>query len=251
MTAFSALSRIANPGQLVWLKTRVSPESSVERTGVLRELFPDGLVLETDGETEYILATDIEAWRLPKATTPITASPPLPPTHQSQDLPQIEVEKQQEPPEQTIPSQEDATAVLSPSPEELEFQFAGEPILFHPAPSFDISELGAGVRKEIDRWRNRYQYAEKVREPARMAQDVPHVAELAESLNNPDLFFLAGSFAHISGLGVGRSRPYYEMAVARGSRQGAIALASLAIEEKEWRKATESLELLRHLESAA
>jgi len=236
MAAFSALSQLATPEQMIWLRIRVGTGNSVERTGILRELFPDGLILETDGEMEYVGATEIEAWRLPKAPVPTKLSPILTPTSQPQNSIHSQPEKQQA---QSPPV--DALASPSPSPEDLEFQFAGEPILLHPTPSFDIPEIGAGVRKEIDRWRNRYQYAEKVREPARMAQDVPHVAELADSLNNPDLFFLAGSFAHISGLGAGRSRPYYKAAVERGSRQAAIALASLAIDQNEWQKAAESL----------
>ena len=247
MSAFSALSRIAKSGQTVWLKIRGStPENFTEINGIITELLTDGLVVDGNGELEYISSGDIEAWKLPKNTsamadpqilTTILTSTPTPAN--TINSPQNESQKQHEPPIQYQQIQSNVT--LLPKSEEIDLLFAGDPVLPYPAPSFDIPNLTAGVRKEIDRWRNRYEYAQKVREPARMAQDVAHVAELAESLSNPAIYFLAGSFALTSGLGSGRARQYFETASEHGFRPAAIALAAISIEANDWKNAAGSL----------
>jgi tetratricopeptide (TPR) repeat protein len=240
MPAFSALSRIAKPGQTVCLKTRVGSGNFEEREGILLELLPEGMVMDTGGEVEYIQAGDIVTWRLLKPTGIVDNKvPPIVtlPSRPKEPL-QLEFTNQLEALQSNKLTKATTSEVPTLSSEELEIFFVGEPTLSNPVLSFEFPKLEKGLQKEIDRWQNRYEYALKVREPARMSQDVAAVAELAESLNNLDLYVLAGNFAYISGLG---ASPYYEAAAKRGSRHASIALASLAIEKKDWRKAAESL----------
>jgi len=67
--AFAALWRIAKVGQPVWVRTNAGTGGVAERTGILRELLPDGLVLDTDSGTEYVPADQVETWRLPKTAS--------------------------------------------------------------------------------------------------------------------------------------------------------------------------------------
>jgi len=238
MTSFAALSGFAKPGQRIRLTIRNTAGNPEEKNGLLLDLLPDGLVLQTDEEVEYIPAAEVIRWNLLSKDAPANWAPKIP-EGESQQAPDEERLNQQSEERKTSPEQPSKGTQISL--EDLEIQFAGEPILSHPLPSFDDPDLAGAPRKEIDRWRNRYEYAQKVREPARMASDVVHVADLAESLNVSGLFLLAGSFAHLSGLGLSRSRLYYDAALNRGSRQAAIALASLEIEQKNWKMAAEYL----------
>lgn len=262
--AFNVLARTAKTGQTVWLHTIDATGMAVEKTGILIELMEDGLVIDTESGTEYVPATEISKWQLPKSS--------IVPVEQTSKEQTIAVVKNTVIEINTNPAQPDdqETAYKSeilaqsverntslpvtlseaspkcsfqplPEPSHLELLFAGDPAIEFPAPSFDITEIASDLRKELDRWRNRFEYAQKVREPARMAQDVSAVAELAETLDNPGLYCLAGNFAYLSGIGAGRARQYFEKAIEHNYQPAAVAIAALSIKASEWDKASEAL----------
>ena len=198
-SAYDALTRVAKPGQTVFFRSSFSSDSP-EQSGVLRELHLDGMVIDTDSGTEWIPARDIHVWRVPKQ-----CSPHLHPPQEASSVPSLPTSERpssSSPSEEIQPasvvSQEQASLLVSaalPAPADLELLFAGDPVLLLPAPSFNFPSLPKDIQQDINRWKNRYDYAQKVREPARMSQDAARIAELADTLDEPSLYFLAGLVA--------------------------------------------------------
>ena len=253
--AFAALTRIAKPGQTVCLRLGHSMDSP-ESCGVLLELLPDGLIFDTDSGTEWIPAQDIHVWRVPKQSTSPAITPQQTSPECSFACPEGSLIPDAEPTKSISTASAEhlptPAAKSFPAPADLELLFAGDPVLLLPAPSFNFPSLSKDIQQEINRWKNRYDYAQKVREPARMSQDVARIAELAETLEEPSLYFLAGLLADSSGLGSSRARTYFQKALEldqNQNQQGAtIALAALAIRENDWPSAVKFLLWAVHLE---
>lgn len=244
--AFAALTRIAKPGQTICLRLGHSV-GSPESCGVLLELLPDGLIFDTDSGTEWIPAQDIHVWRVPKqSTSPAIISQQISPESSfacPERLPTPD-------PDPTKPISTTSAEYLPtpattslPTPADLELLFAGDPVLLLPAPSFNFPLLSKDIQQDINRWKNRYDYAQKVREPARMSQDVARITELAETLEESSLYFLAGLLADSSGLGSSRARTYFQKALEldQNHQDATIALATLAIRENDWPSAVKFL----------
>lgn len=254
---FGSFRRAARPGATVVLTIDGGGGASKELVGVLVEVEAAGVVLETDEGTEFVPANEIVKWRMPKATKPSAPSRAEPEVPAVSFTPEAGASKVTETPaiapEERVTTSPAPTAHIAstnasplhqpssvrPAIADLELLFAGEPYLAHPEPSFDLPILERSMRQDVNRWRDKYAYAMKVKEPGRLTQLVGEVAELAETLNDPAAYCLAGSFAHLSGIGLARVRQYYEAAAIRGSRAASLALAHLAIVQKEWRKAAE------------
>lgn len=243
--AFAALTRIAKPGHTICFRTDSTPDSP-ERSGVLVELSSEGLVIDTKSGIEWISAQSIQAWRLPKQTAPSEAS-------QEETIPQVSVPPREV--EKTKAEAAESTAVVSPgqmpthtdkslpAPADLELLFSGEPMIPLPAPTFVFPTLSKEIQQDINRWKNRYDYAQKVREPARMTQDVAKIAELAETIENPSLFFLAGLLSEYSGLGDARSKSCFTktLELDQNHQQASAAMAALAIRSNDWETAVKFL----------
>lgn len=256
---FASFRRAARPGATVSLTLDAHGGASKELVGVLVEVEVAGVVLETDEGTEFVPANEIVKWRMPKTAKPLTPSPTgpeMPPVQftteasltEPTDTTSIAIhERSDVPPAQITQTAASLSAPLEkassagPAPADLELLFAGEPYVALPEPSFELPILERGMRQDVNRWRDKYTYAMKVKEPGRLTQLVAEVAELGETLNDPAAYCLAGSFAQLSGIGLARVRQYYEAAAIRGSRAAWLALAHLAIVQKEWRKAAEHL----------
>lgn len=244
--AFAALTRVAQLGQTVCLRLGPSKESP-EICGVIQDFQPVGVVIETESSIEWIPAESIQSWSLPKQSASVGITPAQPSTSASLAL--------SEEPSTTPCETNNCQAVVSPNhlatleaknlptPADLELLFAGEPMLSLPAPSFDSSLLPEDIPQDLNRWKNRYDYAQKVREPARMSQDVARIAELAETLVDSSLYFLAGLLADYSGLGTSRARAYFQktLELDQNSQLATTALAALAIRENEWANAVKLL----------
>jgi tetratricopeptide (TPR) repeat protein len=244
--AFAALTRIAKPGQIICFCTASSPDA-LERIGILVELNSEGLVIDTNSGIEWISAQSIQSWRLPKQTEQAEPSPKL-------TIPQVSLPPQEEP-AKTNNEATQTTVTLSPghmpthtdkslpAPADLELLFSGDPMIPLPAPSFSFPSLSKEIQQYINRWKNRYDYAQKVREPARMTQDVAKIAELAETLENPSLFFLAGLLSEYSGLGDARSKSCFQktLELDQNHQQASTAMAALAIRSNDWETAVKFL----------
>lgn len=253
---FATLMRIARPGQTICLRSD-SCGDLLERTGTLQELHQDGLVLQTEFGTEWIPAQYIHVWRLPKPPLPLEVTQeqaPSPTSFASTEHSPFT------PPEAPKPHSADSAGHMQtptewslPTPADLELLFAGEPVMILPTPSFSLPALSRDIQQDINRWKNRYDYAQKVHEPARMSQDVGRIAELAETFDAPSLFFLAGLLAVYSGLGLSRAKTYFQNALAldQNHQEATTALATIAVRECDWENAVKFLLWAVHLEGNA
>ena len=256
--AFDALARVAKIGQTVCLRLGQSMDSP-EICGVLQDLQPVGLVIETDSGTEWVPAANIHVWRVPKqpAPAPLEITPVQTSTAASPAFP----EESPTPPSETNKSPAvvssgyvPAQAVKSlPAPADLELLFAGDPIIQVPSPSLGFSSLSKDIRQDINPCENRYKNALKIREPARLTQDVARIAELAETLVEPSLYFLAGLLADYSGLGSSRAKTYLQktLELDQNHQDATTALAALAIRENDWPNAVKLLLWAVRLEGEA
>jgi tetratricopeptide (TPR) repeat protein len=242
-SAFATLLRVAKPGQTISIHLVSRTAANV---GTLREILCDGLVLEAETGIEWIPAGEIHAWRLPKQEETIASPSPVEVTSPNSPDTQPEAPVPITATRMAASAMGDTTASrvpAVPSPSELELLFAGDPLIVLQTPSFDFPSLDKGIQQSISRWQNRYEYAQKVREPARTAQDVPKILELADALSEPGLYLLAGLLAYSSGLGPVRARDCFERALNadQNCHQAALALAILAIDAKEWTAAIKLL----------
>ena len=245
--AFVSLTRVAKPGQTVYFRS-TSPEESSERSGVIREFHADGMVIDTDSGTEWVPALDIKLWRVPRKPSLCTPSPTgtvsILSANTQENLSVSSPAKTNSPPQATPEGKPSSVATIAlPSPCDLERLFAGDPVLLLPAPSFDFPLLSKEIQQEINRWKNRYDYAQKVHEPARMSQDVARIAEIAETVHEPSLYFLAGLLSDSSGLGSSRAKVYFQNALElnQNHQNATTAIASLSIRESDWANAVKFL----------
>jgi hypothetical protein len=109
--------------------------------------------------------------------------------------------------------------------------------------TFSLPSLSKEIKRDIDLWKNHYDYAQKAREPAHVIQDVARIAELAETLVEPSLYFLAGLLADYSGLGSSRAKTYFQktLELDQNHQDATTALAALAIRENDWPNAVKLL----------
>jgi len=223
-SAFEAFKGRAKIGQTIYFRSGSSKDSP-ERSGILIEVFSDGMIIDTDDGEEWVPAQDVQTWRVPK---PPPESPELPPLSTS-----IVQDEQQGP-------------LLSdnlPNPADLELLFAGDPVLLLPEPSFNFPSSQKEIQQIILRWKNMYDYAKKIREPARMSQEVPRIEELADTLQDSSLYYLAGLLADSSGLGNWCARAYFQNALEldQNHQGAATAIAALAIRQNDLVSATKFL----------
>lgn len=218
--AFSALNSFASQGQLLEIFTKGEGAQSTRIEGTIKSICEDGLIIESSTGTEYIPSSEILKWKILNFS--------------ADNGHQTLTDKITEKPEKKAYSN-------SADPVDIELLFSGIPNLERPEPCFDAKIIDEDYKKEIDRWSNRYQYAKKVCEPARMAQEVQSVSELAENILSGELFFLAGFFAEIGGLGLQRAKHYYTKGLELEDHSSAIALALLHIQENKWEQAAKVL----------
>lgn len=253
--AYSALLRLAALNQVVYIRFGANrSESEVKVT--LREKCDNGLLVETDIGTEWIAASDVHSWRLPRpelegdsvgATAQQTnqQSVVAPTQNTSTAAPNVDQAV-------VLPSSNGtgSRSQFAASLQDLELLFSGSPSVVHPQPSFDVQNLDSALMQNINRWKNRYDYAMKVHEPARVSQDVPKIAELGESLRHAQLMCLAGTLAYSSGLGSSRSMVFYKKALEFDPTCtfALLGLTSIALEQNQIANAAGNL--LRAIEQS-
>jgi hypothetical protein len=117
-----------------------------------------------------------------------------------------------------------------------------------PPVDFYSKHMDRGTAQNLNKWKNQFEYAEKVKEPGRMIKTVTEISDVAEIEANGDLYCLAGLLAHYSGLPEARSRQLFETAATYGSRTACIARAAIAVKAGIFTEASEWL--LRAIEKA-
>lgn len=240
-SVFVALTRIAKQGDTICLSLSGPSGGVLERDGVLLEIHPDGIVVESALGIEWIPATDIRSWRKPAAQVSAESVR----DRSSSDVPVLDRTPGNRPlaTNDTGNLTSNHTSAALPDPADLRLLFSGDPVINLPEPSFNFPSLTKDQQQIINRWKNKYDYAMKVREPARLTQEVTHIEELAEALSMPSLYFLAGLLAEFSGLGNLRAKTCFIKALEldQNHQEASIAVAALAIRDKDWLAATNFL----------
>lgn len=234
-SAFESLRKYVEVGQVITLTVKSDNAVSVLDSSLVMDLHPNGIVIKTDNLVRFIADMEIVSWSVNHDD-----NAELPERNKlgnlDSDLGNTEENEIQ------LPESDGSNAAdMDLSYQEVELVFIGTPSINHPEPCFDIDIVSEGIRKEIVRWRNRFANAKKIHEPARVGQDVSHIIELAESLGIAELYYIAGYFSYISGLGIGKAKNYYQCAADYGYSQANQALAFLAIQSNDWQEASNRL----------
>lgn len=126
-----------------------------------------------------------------------------------------------------------------PKVEDLELLFIDEPILEHFNIQFDIKDVSKKVKQKINKWKNRYDYAIKIKEYYRLNDDIKGIECLAKSQKNSMLFCLAGDFALKSRMLENEEIAInnYKTATEMGNYSSAFSLTSIMISNKKYAKA--------------
>lgn len=235
MTSFQLLKTIARKGQK--LSITLTEESL---SGTLLELVDTGVLIELGNSVRFVSAAEIVSWNIEKHPADHTASP-NPVEYETKPL---AINPSAEKPTESSAAPQDRKAEV-PLPEEICTYLLSHGSIQQLPIDFNIPNAPVGLKKEIDRWRSKYQYAVKVKEFDRLTQDAPLIADIASLNANPKLLLLAGSFAHKSGVLPEQAERYYNLAVSKGEQNARIALAGLYAETGKWEKA--GMQLLLHL----
>ena len=123
--------------------------------------------------------------------------------------------------------------------EHLRIIFSGEPYLRKIEPSFNDELYPEELKSEVLKWKNRFEYAKKVNEPARLTQDITNIAELAESYESKSLYLLAGQLAIFSETNYVKAKDNITKALEIDNYYyiASYTLASIYIHEKKYREA--------------
>jgi len=107
-------------------------------------------------------------------------------------------------------------------------------------PDFKFDNITDGDRQELNRIKNKYDYAVKIHELGRIRQTIPELEEIAVNANNHKVYLLCGLFAKLMNDGKKAER-YFQNSLALQNRQAAVMLAILSIDKKEWEQAASFL----------
>lgn len=107
-------------------------------------------------------------------------------------------------------------------------------------PDFQIESLDAGEKQEINRIKNKYEYAIKVHEMSRVRQIIPEIEEIAANTKHHKIYLLCGLFAKIMN-DHKKAENYFKISLSLQNRQAAIMLASLAVSSMAWQSAASYL----------
>jgi hypothetical protein len=267
----SVIRRFAAPNSPVEIS--FTEGGSTQRvSGTLIEACDDGVVLQADGVVRFIRSDIVQSFNIPVPPVQtsgtdqgrILGEPPSIPTapqtlplstlEQSPEkvaprvgaakpsLPQSAPAHREKPTETTSPeSAVDATSNPTPAAKKLSSEsidatfvlFAG-PIVSPPfEPDFSVVGLKREDQLELVRWKNRYEYALKIHEPARIRDDVAAIVRFAESIKRPEVYTLAGLIARKIADRT-RSKELLLNAAKLRSDVAAKALAYQAAEDGDW-----------------
>lgn len=241
-SAFDTMLRFVKINQYIKLSLLNLNEVEV-RQGEIIEISSDGIVFKTVRGIEWIPSSDIYKWEISndvkRSEIDVTYNSEIDVTNNI--VPEQEIEPVVN--EVVLP----VVQVLSESMTQIsniKLHFTGEPNLTLPEINFNFPSLSKDVQQnDVNRWKNKYDYAIKMNEPTRIQQEVEKVADLADSLQSSILFYLAGLLSNYSGLGLSRTKSYLIKAVEidQHNQDAYYVLSILSIKEKNWDEAIEYL----------
>nr|VFK30909.1 MAG: hypothetical protein BECKMB1821G_GA0114241_10736 [Candidatus Kentron sp. MB] len=234
----SILQRLATKGQWIVLTVKGASGETTQK-GALLEIDDAGVILEAENGKVYEPAGDIRKFRilnekpeegeanderLNQIAPPAPIAPPAVAVNPSEELS----------PKELPESSEDS----SPIPDYAFEQFTGDIVPRFPKPSFSINELDREDQQELVRWKNIYDYADKIKEVSRIRNILPAVARWAERLDRAAGYSLCGALA-LKVEDRKSARVLFEQAAQLADPNAMRALAYLYAAEKDWRQATD------------
>jgi len=197
----------------------------VEKKGFIRSIADNGLLLQNSHETTFVSRAAMQNFTV--SNEDIISDLPADNTT-SQDA---GASKRESLIEDSGPPRPDEVLSADHIPDGHFISFF-EPIVLHPPqPNFAIGGLDQDDQADLVRWKNKYDYAIKVRELDRVVGDIKPIARLAERLRHPDIYLLAGAIAGATqNYDLAQSSLF--SAVALGSSRAAAALTWLAWHRK-------------------
>jgi hypothetical protein len=222
---------LAQLGMRATLYLRIDHELR-EKRGTIRRLTPNGVLIQDLNESTFVSADSLANFTLEEIAATGTSGIAVAKDTNVQ-------EPAAEPPAESGGFIADDAERVNDEPDDRQFEIFFTPLqLSLLAPDFAISELSSDDHAELIRWKNRYEYAVKVREMERAIDDVGPIGRLAERLRHSELYFLAGSIA-VMAKAYELAEPQLLNAVALGSARASAAMTWLATEKGDLAKAYE------------
>jgi hypothetical protein len=275
MSSYEILRRRLKPKSHVVL-TLIDSGRTI--AGIAEEILDEGLVLITDSSEEFIPGNSITSWRIGISENSIEAcSTPISSaaikdahtlllkdeteTGHAPDFAQVRVHGTTElltvslalPIDKVDGEQCEAEDVANNATSNPGVENDDEPINQSlkviginsyptiPLPDFENRTENRGIGQNLNKWKNQYEYALKVKEPERMARTVSEIAEMAEVEGSGELYYLAGCLAVSSGLPIAKAEALFEKAASYGSMDACIARAALAAKSEVYTSASQWL----------
>jgi len=101
------------------------------------------------------------------------------------------------------------------------------------SPDFQIEDLSKDEKNEINRIKNKYEYALKIHEMSRIRQVIPELEEIAANAKHHKIYLLCGLFAELMDEHK-KAEKFFQISLSLQNKQAAIMLARLAANSKEW-----------------
>lgn len=111
--------------------------------------------------------------------------------------------------------------------------FRGAPTIPVPEPNFKIENLGTDDSQELVRAKNKYEYANKIKELSRLNNIIPPLVRLAERTRYPSLFLLCGTLQLRLGTN-DDARLYLNESLIEPTPEAFSALASIEASHGNW-----------------
>lgn len=136
------------------------------------------------------------------------------------------------------PLKEESICTVINSKKNLDVSFAFEvferrPLIEFPEPNFKLKDIPQDDQSELIWAKNKYDYALKVKEIARLNDIVPRLARAGERLGSVEIYFICGSLSVKIGNFI-KAKDYLNYCAGHNSRRMAIALAALNALDEKW-----------------
>ena len=214
MYVYDSFSKIAKIGQIIYLTlNNTERDLPTSVSGILVDLSDDGCVLESLEGFEFFSKIDIKSWKIVKQESAGTNRP--------------------------------ETYLDNPVHEEISdnerVELLAEPTWEIPKPEFKIPSLHDNlIKSDVNKWKNRYDYAIKVNEFDRLKSDIVLIENTAQMYSSAELFYIAGYYRYLI-KDYDLSLQNFENSEVLSYRYASDAIISLSINIKNWHNAIENL----------
>nr|VFK35337.1 MAG: hypothetical protein BECKMB1821I_GA0114274_11126 [Candidatus Kentron sp. MB]VFK77259.1 MAG: hypothetical protein BECKMB1821H_GA0114242_11156 [Candidatus Kentron sp. MB] len=228
----SILQRLATKGQWIVLTLNGASGETTQK-GALLEIDDAGVVLKVESGVIYEPADEIRKFRILKEKPEEGEANDEQPNQIAPPAAAVTLSEELSP--KKLPESSEGS---SPIPDYAFEQFAGDIVPRFPKPSFFINDLDREDQQELVRWKNTYDYADKIKEISRIRNILPAMARWAKRLDRAAGYLLCGALAlKIEDLNT--ARLLFKNAAQLADPNAMRALAHLYAAEEDWRQATD------------